>query len=324
MASSSGAPDPAPSAAGQAPTVSPAVQGPHSDGFDLLTVAWSGRWLPFLPAFLREPVARFLLLGAVALLSMFVFAPAADEKGEAYIEAAFARTLAALAATRGLDSAISLAQSSEVSFSFGPGGSLGIGQALDPVNDLVEQYGALLLTSTTALGTQRVAMQIGRALGWWLFLPSLVAVGASMLVGGRTRRSSLAWGSRLFGLALFARLAIPTTAWIDSIVAERFLESGYQQAAAAVTATTQRIEAVEREDAAAAKAKGWLDRYNPVDYVGERARRLYDTLAQVGESIVNLAIYFTISTIILPLGTLWVLSRLSAALFASPSPREGG
>ncbi len=324
MAEPTGVPDPGSPAPRTSPVVpaASAAGGPPSDGFDLATVAWSGRWLPFLPASLREPAARFLILGAVSLLAMFVFAPAADERGEAYIEAAFARTLAALAATRGLDSAISLAQSSEVSFSFGPGGSLGIGQALDPVNDLVEQYGALLLTSTTALGTQRVAMQIGRTLGWWLFLPALAAVAASALVGGRTRKSSLSWGSRLFGIALFARLAIPTTAWIDSIVAERFLESGYQEAAAAVTATTQRIEAVEREDAAAAKAKGWLDRYNPVDYVGERARRLYDTLAQVGESIVNLAIYFTISTIILPLGTLWVLSRISSALFAPPPSRD--
>ena len=286
-------------------------------GFDVFAALWRGAWLQFLPATLREPTARLVVLGAVSLVSMLLFAPAADERGEAYIESTFARTLAALAATRGLDSAISLAQSSEVSFSFGPGGSLGIGQALDPVNDLVEQYGSLLLTSTTALGTQRVAMQIGRALGWWLFIPSLAAIAASMLVGGRSRRSFLGWGTRLFGLALFARLAIPTTAWIDSVVAERFLESGYQEAAAAVTATTAEIEQVEQAEEMAAKNKGWLDRFNPVDYVGERARRLYETLARVGESIVNLAIYFTISTIILPLSTLWVLSRLSSALFSS-------
>jgi hypothetical protein len=36
----------------------------------------------------------------------------------------------------------------------------------------------------------------------------------------------------------------------------------------------------------------------------------------VGESIVNLAIYFTISTIVLPLGTLWLLARLSSAVFS--------
>ena len=289
-------------------------------GFDVFAALWGGAWLRFLPASLREPTARLVVLGGLALVSMLLFAPAADQRGEAYIEATFARTLAALAATRGLDSAISLAQSSEVSFSFGPGGSLGIGQALDPVNDLVEQYGSLLLTSTTALGTQRVAMQIGRALGWWLFIPSLSAIVGSSLVGGRSRRSLMGWGTRLFGLALFVRLAIPTTAWIDSVVAAQFLESGYQQAAAAVSATTAEIEQVEQAEEMAVKNKGWLDRFNPVDYVGERARRLYETLAQVGESIVNLAIYFTISTIILPLGTLWVLSRLSSALFSNRSP----
>jgi hypothetical protein len=306
---------PAPAAAA-APVPAAVADG----GFDLFAALWSGAWLQFLPASLREPLARLIILGAMALVSMLVVAPAADSRGEAYVESAFARTLAALAATRGLDSAISLAQSSEVSFSFGPGGSLGIGQALDPVNDLVEQYGALLLTSTTALGTQRVAMQMGRALGWWLFVPSLAAILGATAVGGRSRRSLMGWGSRLFGIALFARLAIPTTAWIDSMVAERFLESGYQQAAAAVSATTAKIEQVEEQEAVAAQKKGWFDRYNPVDYVGERAKRLYESLAEVGESIVNLAIYFTISTIILPLGTLWVLSRVSAALFSPRAP----
>jgi hypothetical protein len=35
----------------------------------------------------------------------------------------------------------------------------------------------------------------------------------------------------------------------------------------------------------------------------------------VAESIVNLVIYFTVSTIVLPLGTLWLLSRTLGAIF---------
>jgi hypothetical protein len=270
-----------------------------------------GEWLTFLPATLREPAARGLLQVAAAAAVLLLFAPLADSRGDAYMEATFARTLAALAATRGLDSAISLAQSSEVSFSFGPGGSIGIGQALDPVNDLVEQYGALLLTSTTALGVQRLGMQIGRTLGWWLFVPGIVALAGAAACGGGSRQSLMGWSRRLFGVALFARLALPTAGWIDSWVAERFLETGYQQAAAAVSATTQTIEQVESSD----QKRPWYERYNPVDAIGDKARQLYEALAEVGESIVNLAIYFTISTIVLPLGTLWLLSRLISALF---------
>ncbi len=266
-----------------------------------------------LPPRLRPVAAMAAVQLVVAAAVLLVVAPFADRKGAAWMEASFARTLAALAATRGLDSAISLAQSSEVSFSFGPGGSLGIGQALDPINDLVEQYGALLLTSTTALGVQRLGMQIATTLGSWMFLPALAMLGLASVCGDDGRRRLLGWSRRLFGLALFARLALPMAGWIDAVVADRFLEPSYQEAAAAVVATTESIEQAEAEDA----DRPWYERYNPVDAIGDRAKKIYDKLAAVGESIVNLAIYFTISTIILPLGTLWLLSRLTGALFTA-------
>jgi hypothetical protein len=155
-------------------------------------------------------------------------------------------------------------------------------------------------------------MQISRALGWWLFLPALVVLLGAAAFRGRLRASWLAWGRRLVGIALFARLAIPTSAWIDSLVASQFLEANYQQASAAVATTTERIEKVDDED----EEKPWYERFNPVDYVGDRAQRLYAAVGEVGESIVNLAIYFTISTIVLPLGTLWLLSRLLGGLFS--------
>lgn len=283
---------------------------------DIFEWLLSGAWLSRLPERSRAPAARGIFFAALALAAMLLVAPFADARGEAWLEANFARTLTALAATRGLDSAISLAQSSEVSFSFGPGGSLGIGQALDPVNDLVEQYGALLLTSTTALGVQRLGLQISRALGWWLFLPALAAFALAAVARPRWQVSLSGWGRRLFAIALFARLAIPTSAWLDSIVASQFLEANYQQASASVASTTEKIEQAQAVDA----ATPWYERYNPIDYVGDRAQRLYEAIGDVGESIVNLVIYFTISTIVLPLGTLWLLARLSGAVFSARGP----
>lgn len=300
------------------PVGSPAATS--SRGVDVWVAScFRGAWLPFLPESLREPVARAAILAGAAVVTLLVVAPWVDARGERYLEDSFTRTLGALAATRALDSAISLAQSSEISISLGPGGSIGIGQALDPVNDLVEQYGALLLTSTTALGVQRLGMQLGKALSWWLFLPSFGALVAAAVCGGQARGQFLGWGRRLFGIALFVRLALPVAGWVDSVIAERFLEGTYQDANAVVTATTRQIEQVEES----ADERPWYERYNPVSAVGaigDRARRVYDTLAAAGESIVDLAIYFTLSTIILPLGTLWLLSRLTGGLFAPRSP----
>ena len=283
-----------------------------NDEQDLLAIIWSGRWLPWLPERLRLPAARLVIYAAVAILATLV-APVFDTTGGDALNASFKRTLAALAATRGLDSAISLAQSSEISFSFGPGGSIGIGQALDPVNDLVEQYASLLLTSTTALGVQQLGMRIGQSIGAWLFLPSLAALALAVAARGATQATLMSWGRRLFALALFARLAIPAAAWIDAVIAERFLEGSYQEAATAVAATTERIEQAE----AAGAEKPWYERYNPVNVVGDRAQQLYDAVGSVTESIVNLAIYFTIATIVLPVATLWLLSKAVGTLFAS-------
>ena len=277
---------------------------------------WNGRWLKCVPERLQEPVAWGILLGVVAVVMVAGIAPWVDARGAAYLEASFTRTLAALAATRGLDSAISLAQSSEVSFSLGPGGSIGIGQALDPINDLVEQYGSLLLTSTTAVGVQRLGLQISQALGWWLLLPAALAIATAAAASGRRRQAIFGWVRRLFAIAVFARLAIPTAACLDEFVVTRFLESGYQEASAAVVKTTAQLEAAEGEET----EQPWYERLNPVDYVGDRARRLYDTVGAVGESIVKLAIYFTISTIVLPLGTLWLLARLGSAVFSTRGP----
>ena len=277
---------------------------------------WNGRWLKCVPERLQEPVAWGILLGVVAVVMVAGIAPWVDARGAAYLEASFTRTLAALAATRGLDSAISLAQSSEVSFSLGPGGSIGIGQALDPINDLVEQYGSLLLTSTTAVGVQRLGLQISQALGWWLLLPVALAIATAAAASGPRRQAIFGWARRLFAIAVFARLAIPTAACLDEFVATRFLESGYQEASAAVVKTTAQLEAAEGEET----EQPWYERLNPVDYVGDRARRLYDTVGAVGESIVKLAIYFTISTIVLPLGTLWLLARLGSAVFSTRGP----
>jgi hypothetical protein len=259
----------------------------------------------------KARIGRVAIHAAIAAVVMLAVAPLADRVGGEALDGSFKRALAALATTRGLDAAISLAQSSEVTFSLGPGGSIGIGQVLDPVNDLVEQYGTLLMTSTTALGIQQVGLRLGQSLGWWLFVPSLVALAAATAARGSMATGLATWGRRLFALALFARLAIPTAAWIDGIVADRFLEADYLAATAVVERTTERLEDMKADG----PDKPWYERLNPVKVIGEQAKQLSDTLGTAAESIVNLVIYFTVSTIVLPLGTLWLLSRTLGAIF---------
>jgi hypothetical protein len=291
--------------------MSDAIPNPRSSELAAQPSASRPHALTALSPAVKARIGRVAIHAAIAAVVMLAVAPLADRVGGEALDGSFKRALAALATTRGLDAAISLAQSSEVSFSLGPGGSIGIGQVLDPVNDLVEQYGTLLMTSTTALGIQQVGLRLGQSLGWWLFVPSLVALAAATAARGSMATGLATWGRRLFALALFARLAIPTAAWIDGIVADRFLEADYLAATAVVERTTERLEDMKADG----PDKPWYERLNPVKVIGEQAKQLSDTLGTAAESIVNLVIYFTVSTIVLPLGTLWLLSRTLGAIF---------
>jgi hypothetical protein len=291
--------------------MSDAIPNPRSSELAAQPSASRPHALTALSPAVKARIGRVAIHAAIAAVVMLAVAPLADRVGGEALDGSFKRALAALATTRGLDAAISLAQSSEVTFSLGPGGSIGIGQVLDPVNDLVEQYGTLLMTSTTALGIQQVGLRLGQSLGWWLFVPSLVALAAATAARGSMATGLATWGRRLFALALFARLAIPTAAWIDGIVADRFLEADYLAATAVVERTTERLEDMKADG----PDKPWYERLNPVKVIGEQAKQLSDTLGTVAESIVNLVIYFTVSTIVLPLGTLWLLSRTLGAIF---------
>ena len=69
------------------------------------------------------------------------------------------------AIARTLDGVISVAQGTEVAVE--PGGvgvNFALGQALDPINDLVERFSAAMLVATSSLALQNVLLRISE---WW-------------------------------------------------------------------------------------------------------------------------------------------------------------
>ncbi len=73
----------------------------------------------------------------------------ADRLGEHYASTAVTKAAATWAVARGLDSAISVAQGTELALE--PGGvgvNLTVGEVLDPINDLVEQFSQVMLVAT--------------------------------------------------------------------------------------------------------------------------------------------------------------------------------
>lgn len=102
-----------------------------------------------------------LLLIILSLFSLFV---TLDESAMLIYNESFDRAVYAFAIAKGLNAIISVLQSSEVSASFFVGATVGIGQILDPINDLVERFSWVMLASSVSIGLQHLLLLLGKSI----------------------------------------------------------------------------------------------------------------------------------------------------------------
>ncbi len=242
----------------------------------------------------------------------------ADGLSDEYADEAFKRALVTFAVARTLNGVISVAQGTEVAVE--PGGvgvNFTVGQILDPINDLVEQFSSVMLVATSSLGLQNILLKMT---SWWgvtamLALAALFLVGSTWWVGVKPSIKTLAL--RAFLIAAFLRFALPILIIGTNLVFGAFLEDEHDAATAVLEATSSKIEELNQPDAAAVPEADdasfmqrlgdmWDSSVESLDVAG-RIERLKESASSASEQIVNLIVIFVLQTIILPLMFLWLV-----------------
>lgn len=250
----------------------------------------------------------------------------ADRLGKDYAATALERAFVTWAVARGLNGVISVAQGTEIALE--PGGvgvNLTVGQILDPVNDLIEQFSSVMLVATSAIGLQNIMLRITGSGGVSILLvaSALFALLVVWLPAARTKTRLRAFALRFLLLSFLLRFAVPFLVIGSNVVFDRFLAAEQQSATEALRATTSDIEEISRQDetAAAADDRNMLQRFG--DMVGdsieslnvrERLNQLKARASGATEHVVNLIVIFLLQTIALPLAFLWVLMQAAKAL----------
>lgn len=271
---------------------------------------------------MRSPASNLsrrltLMLVLAALVACAWLAPL-ESTANRQIDAGLKRALVSFAAARTLNAIISVAQGTEVSLQpLGVGLTLTVGQALDPVNDLVEQFSGLMLAASVAFGMQKVLMGIGAHWLVSLLLTGAAAAWAFLLY--RQQRAPRWLGQGLIVL-LMLRFAVPVVTIGSDLVFQQFLASDYSSSQQVLERTAVQVEKASPAEAATADRPGVLDRMK--DWMGsqssawkERLANLKQAAEQVTEHIVKLIVIFILQTLVLPLALLWMLYGLARAAF---------
>ncbi len=241
----------------------------------------------------------------LAILSVLSLVPASRGALEARLESATGRALGAFALARGLNAAVSVLQETEVGFTLGVSMTVEPGQALDPLNDLVERFSLAALAAAAVLGALRLLVDLFAWGGLQLALWAWMALAAALAV----------WRGAAAALLLRPLAAVATVwtfAWLTPLamdwvhqappVAER-----YAGAEAALQQARQRLGALP--DSAGLPDRESLERW--IDDVSELAEGLSRRL------LVQLST-FLLEILLVPLAAFWVASRAVSGLLRAP------
>jgi len=225
------------------------------------------------------------------------------------------RALISFATARALNAVISVAQGTEVAVEpAGIGVNFAPGQVLDPLNDLVEHFGDLMLAASVAFGIQKMLLAIG---GTWAVSLALTAVAALCIALLWQRRHNPptatpplpGWSLRILAVLIIVRFAVPLVSIGNEMLFQAFLKHDYQQSQNAVAAWSDgqdNVAAPPANQSTLESVKSWLNKN--VD-VRERIEKLRIAAEDTTEHIITLMAIYLLQTLLIPLGFLWLLIK---------------
>ena len=263
---------------------------------------------------------RALLLVVVAAAVAAAWLAPLDQGATRHAEAGLKRALVTFATARALNAVISVAQGTEVSVQpAGIGVNLAPGQALDSINDLVEQFSTLMLAASVAFGVQLALLKVG---AYWAVSAALSLVALAWAAFALRRGPAPRWLDRALLVALLVRFAIPVAVLGAEAGFQLFLADDYRAGQARIEASTGELSTLAAPPAPAKAPDGFLDRLRDlVPTPGDVARRfeaLTEAAGRAIEHIVKLMVVFLLQTLVLPLLLIWLLARVGRLLVVRP------
>jgi hypothetical protein len=263
---------------------------------------------------------RPVIVLALVLILIFTWTPWAQDSARQQATDGLNRALATYATARAINALISVAQSTQVSVQpAGVGIATHPGEALDPVNDLVEQFSSLMLLASVAFGVQLLLIKAG-AHAFVSVALSFVAIAWCVVCFSRL--SSPQWLTKALVLLLLVRFAVPASVVASEQTYRALFESQYQESVNVLKSAPTNDESAPsaslpsvNHPASRSSWKDWVPSFKnapaeekePADKVDGVVGRM-QAFVKVGvEHVVTLAALFVVQTLVLPLVFLGVL-----------------
>lgn len=276
--------------------------------------------------------SRIVIVVVLIFITIFAWFSELDISANQHVGAGLKRALVTFGVAKTLNAAISVGQSAQFSIQpMGIGLALTIGEVLDPINDLVEQFSTFMIAAAVAFGIQKTLIAIGGSFG-----VKVVLTICSCLLGVLycLKQNSPSWLSKALALIILLRFAVPLATVGSDYLFEKFMSPDYQTSQLSMSSATTQINSVTPNKLSSQSKPytpdstgifDWMKPYLPsipsvsdVKWEVEQLRQKIDFITEkVTMDIVNMIVYFTLQTLIFPLLMIWGLYRISVGILSA-------
>ncbi len=165
-----------------------------------------------------KPYLSLSVIGLILLALLLCWSKLPDQVAEGLIHESMQQAKQIYASSQAINAAVSVAQSANL----GVGVSVTVGELLDPINDLIERFSAVMEASITSMAAQK-ALMLGFSSNTFNFL--LTIIGILLLIS-----IHLNWRPkvffRLFALFLILRISLVVVILANFAADQLFLKDG--------------------------------------------------------------------------------------------------
>lgn len=262
---------------------------------------------------------------SILILSIFIiFASSSvvvNESAKDVIDRSFNQALIVFGSAKALNAVISLAQGTEINLPFVV---VAVGEVLDPINDLVEQFSLIMLASLVSLGIQKILLNfVSNDFFNLTFIISILVFNIFLFLKFKNIESIKNMALKLTLILLFLRFLIPFVAYLNQYSYDYFIKPQYniEQLNETILNTKDEISKINLESVEE-KESGFFEKFRQkfdMTFYEKKVDEYKDAVDSSSDNIVDLIIVFIFQTILLPLFYLFVFYILLKKLFNFPA-----
>ncbi len=264
---------------------------------------------------------KIIILLFSLLCVVLAFSDTLDVRGEKFVYKNFNESIVVFGSAKALNAVISLAQGTLIDLPFV---TIAIGEVLDPINDLVEQFSLVMLASIVSLGIQKIMMNfvVNNVYNYLLF-GLLVVSNVLLFFRLNTNVKMRDLFLKFTMIVVFLRFAIPLMVIVNDFAYNSFVKQDYniQTLNKNITTIEENINKVTQstieektDNSMLSQITNFTEKFD-FQYYDKKIEEYKEAVDNGSEYIISLIIVFVFQTIFLPILFLFILYYFIRGIF---------